>query len=100
MYVLPQAPHVLALLHFRRHRAPAAGARQQPHKGVLPLGGAAPRLAAQDGLHLLERIVRDERFMRALATLPAPHEVARVDGVPEHAVDFTLRHAAIAAPMS
>src|ERR1700730_17270426 len=58
----PRAPvvHVPTLLLLGRHRAAAPGTREQAHKGMLLFWIASARLAAEDGLHLIERLARDE----------------------------------------
>jgi AraC-like DNA-binding protein len=54
-------------------------------------------LACEHRLHLVERVVRDEGFVRAFVALAEPPEVAGVDRVLEHAVEFGDRHAAVTA---
>ena len=53
----------------RRHRAAVAGAFEQAHEGMPLLRVADSRLAAEDGLDLVESLAGDERLVRTLIPL-------------------------------
>ena len=57
---------------------------------MLLLRVGCPRLAAEDRLDLVEPLARDQRLVRALIALLQPDELAEVDRILEHAVDFRL----------
>ena len=87
---------VLAFLDLGRHRTAASSAREQAHEGVPRPRRSDARPSPEDSLDLIKRLMRDERFMRPVVTLPDPEEIARVDGIPEHPMNLGGRHATVA----
>jgi len=51
-------------------------------------------------LHAIKQRGSDERLVRSLASFAEPQEVAGIDRILEHAVDFGFRHPAIPARMA
>jgi hypothetical protein len=61
------------------------------------LGIGRPGVAVQYGLDPLEDVGRDQRSVRTLVAFAEPDELAVVDGVLQHAMQFGFGHRAIAA---
>ncbi len=88
---------ILAFFAFRRNRAATVRTRQEAHEGVALFQVPRPRLASSDGLHVVEQFTRDHGLVAARVFGAVPHEVARVDGVLQEAMDFRFEQAPIGA---